>query len=151
MNGIEDPLNRPASFPYKKWLLRGFRFSIIVGGAFAVKDAIERYSDYQASVRSNIENRLDYECAARLDDPSLLAARNEFGNINVRKFFCSDRDFFVSMPEIADVRAGKMDFSTSLPAFDLVNTVVASVFGFLASITISAAALMIVVVVRWVW
>ena len=138
-------------FPYRKWAFRGLRLALFVGVLFAGHDAITRYLTWSEMEARNLESMRGYSCAALLSDQDLIAKQNEFGTINVRSFQCANRDFFVSMSEIREVRAGTMDFSNSFPTFDLVSTFSAGLVGAVMVALIVAAALVCVWVLRWIW
>lgn len=138
-------------FPYRKWALRGLRISMVLGVSFAAYDAFNRYLQYADFSAKELENRQGYECAARLEDGALLARRNEFGTINVRPLGCATRDFFVSMHEVKEVRAGTMTFSPSLQAFYPEATLMAGLFGFGLGVFLVGVTLAIIAILRWVW
>lgn len=138
-------------FPYRKWAFRGLRLALFMGVLFAGYDAITRYLTWTEMEARNLESMRGYSCAALLSDQDLIAKQNEFGTINVRSFQCATRDFFVSMSEIREVRAGTMDFSNSFPSFDLASTFSAGLVGAVMVALIVAAALVCVWVFRWIW
>jgi len=77
--------------------------------------------------------RLTLECAATGRDDDLIKAKNGFGNINIRlaPFYCADRDYWVAVHEIEQVRNCTMKLPTYLQWFDWQWTAMVIVAGFL--------------------
>lgn len=138
-------------FPKRTWASRGMRLAFLVALIFAGHDAVTRYLTWSDLDARNLESLMGYRCAARLSDQVLLANQNEFGIANVRQFECATKDFFVSIPEIKEVRAGTMDFSSNFHVFDAASTFSAGLVGFAMTALICAAAFLGVGILRWIW
>jgi hypothetical protein len=135
----------------RKWLLRGARFSLLVGLLAGGKQAWDDFSDYQEDVRRTVTSQLGYECAARLADDILTPNQNDVGNINVRKFGCATDDFYVSMKEIQDVRSGAMRFVPFKKAFYPISVLIASILGVVATLLLTAVAVVSLKALHWAW
>jgi hypothetical protein len=132
------------------WLSRGLRLSLVVGLAAAGWHAWVVFKRYDDAQREEYLSRLTYKCVARQGDEELNQRMNEFGTINVNGL-CSDRDFYVAPYELAEVRAGTMNFETAWKPFDWPGTVIVGVLWAVGTILVTVAALSAVGMARWVW
>ncbi|MBB6465583.1 hypothetical protein HNQ96_001441 [Aminobacter lissarensis] len=137
--------------PYRNWLFRGLRLAVLVGITAAGWHAWTVFSHHIDGNREMGLMQIGYECAARQSDEFLSTRQNEMGNINIRNFCSTGRDFWVSMQEVADVRAGTMSLETERPAYDLPNTLVVGALWGLATLLATLACLAAIRLTRWVW
>lgn len=91
-------------------IIRGmFRLSIVVALAAAAFSMLQTYNHFVRDQAVHTAMVLTLKCGARLDRSLLLDAQNEFGNIDLGKLGCSDKQFFASVQEIDDAWNGKLD------------------------------------------
>jgi len=130
-----------------------FRLSIV--GAIGAS-GIALWRGYVAAIdlTDNVATATrSYECAARVNDARLIEAQNAFGNINIGKapFWCSSRDFYVSMPELQSVREGTFRYrSDPINYVDWVSALESAVTAFLMMNLVGLSAVALAKVVRWV-
>lgn len=136
---------------YRTWLMRGLRLSILIGLIASAWHAWGVYSRYLEDVERWAQVLRAYECAAGKSDEFLTSRPNEFGNINVREFCFTGRDFWVSPKEISEVRSGSMKFETMFRPFELPNTFVVGALWALATMLATLACLVAIRLTRWVW
>jgi hypothetical protein len=136
----------------KRWGLAALRLSAIVAICFAAWDAYRRFHESVVSDTRASQMKIAYECAAKHRDEDLLKARAGTGNINIRggPFYCSDRDFWVAMYEIEQVRNGTMVYSTPLPKFDWRSTAASAAIGFVGTTLLALVIAGIILTARWV-
>ncbi|TIT00219.1 MAG: hypothetical protein E5W72_13190 [Mesorhizobium sp.] len=132
------------------WFKRGLRLSLVVGLAAAAWHAWAVFKRYDNARFEQFQSRLTYECAARQSEDELNRRMNGVGNINVNGL-CSDRDFFVSPYELAQVRKGTMKFETTWKPFDWAGTAIAGILWTVGTILATLAVLGAVGLARWVW
>lgn len=135
----------------RKWFFRGLRFSLLVGVAMSGLKVWQDYSRYQVDVKSSQEIERGYQCAAGLKDLTLLAAENSCGAIDVSRFGCADRVFFVRMDEIKEVRSGTMTFVVYSKPFNTDAAIISFLAGILITVIATGMALGAINLARWVW
>lgn len=136
---------------YSVWLGRGFRLSLLVSVLCAGWNAWTRFSTYAADRDYWVLSKLVYECGARKSDTDLIKTINDYGNYNLKGVYCTDRDFWASPQEIADVRAGKMTFETPLLPWVGADTLISGIFGFVISMLVTLALIGATKTARWIW
>ena len=137
---------------FRRWLVRGFRLSLVVGVAAAAWQSWTVFSHYTDEQRDWANVRLLYECAARLKDDVLKAQVTTFDTVNVKGLCSFDgEDHWVSLSEIADVRNGVMKFETTSKPFYEGITTAAAVLGFLSTMFATVALLSVIRLMQWVW
>ena len=125
--------------------------SLVVGLLSASWNAWRTASAFSVSESENTRIRLLYECVARVPDEQARRHVNAFGNIDAKSLGCSVRESWVAPYEIADIRAGTMEFKTFGQPFNWQGTVGSGVAGFLASMLAVLSILGAVRLTRWVW
>ncbi|MGV1946792.1 MULTISPECIES: hypothetical protein [unclassified Agrobacterium] len=145
---IDVPVKKPW---VKRWLYRAFKASIVVGCVGFVANAWINLDRYQGSLKESATSELGYRCAATLSDDTLSKGMNIYGNIDISKLGCTASTFIVSMPEVRDVRAGKIDFSPYYKPFYWQESFAAALFAFILSIIVLTGAIVSVAIVRWIW
>ena len=136
----------------KRWFQTILRLSIVVAVVLGAIDALKRYTEADRQQARNSEMRRAYECAAKFRDEDLLKARAASGNINVglSPFHCANRDFWVAMYEIEDVRKGKMGFRSIHSSFDWQVTLGVLGVGFVATNVLGLLIAGALMLARWI-
>jgi hypothetical protein len=108
-------------------ILRGtFRLSLV---AAAIAAAYTSFNDWNASVERSHRNQemiRVLECGARLPEERLKAAVNAYGNIDLGKVGCADRQFFASFGELREARDGTLQKQSWLiggPSINVTNSI----------------------------
>lgn len=145
---IDVPLKKPW---LKRWLYRGVKVSIVFGGIGFLANAWTNFDRYQESSKASVRNEMGYRCAANLSDTALTQGLNIYGNIDISKLGCAASTFIVSMPEVRDMRAGKMDFSPPYKPFYLRDSLAAALLSSVLSLLAMTGLIVLFGIGRWVW
>ncbi|TJV39137.1 MAG: hypothetical protein E5Y02_26875 [Mesorhizobium sp.] len=136
---------------YKRWLSRGLRAAPVVGIIAAGWHSWDVMQRFQKDSGDTFKQELTYRCAARLPDDYLKSQQNEMGTINVRTACLVDRDFWVSMDEIAKVRAGTLKFEPYYKPYDAYGSLLIGVFWTVLAALATLGCLALTFVAHWVW
>ena len=123
----------------------------VVGLFSAGYNVISDLELYSKDKQRSSEIRLIYDCVERIPDELTKAHLNDYGNINAKSLGCSTHDAWVGPHEIAKMRLGKLDLSSSLKMFNLEKTLIYAISGFLVVMSIVLISITSVFLSRWVW
>lgn len=133
------------------WFGRGMRLSVVVGLAGGGWHAWSVWERYQEDLTRSINSELTYRCAARLSEEQLRPHMNAVGNINVRTLCLTRDDFYVSLPELEEVRKDTMKFEPIWKPFDWPGTAIVGAMWTVGTILATIALLGVAATFRWVW
>lgn len=101
-------------------MLKGtFRLSIAVAVLAAIYGFYEQLSAFSKLRDGNFEMLLTLECGAKLSETTLKSAVNQYGNIDLGKVGCANRQFIASFSEIEQARTGAMRRELTGKDFDV--------------------------------
>lgn len=145
---IDVPMKRPWM---KRWFIRAAKSSLVFGAIGFAASAWDDFTTYQKALAASAKSEIGYRCAAVLSDDTLSRGINTFGTIDIKDLGCTSDSFIVSMAEVRDVRAGKMDFSPYAKPFYWEKSISVTVGSMILSMFLMTYAILAVAILRWVW